>query len=135
MRMTATLDSAIIDPTLLAIVGATATRLAGTYGFNRSDRDDLQQDLLIDCFVRLRKFNPAKSSQPTFLHRVVRHRVATLLDAQRAACRDYRLCQVSLDGPAQFSSRELIPLGETVSSDDFEARFGRSLRSSVERAE
>lgn len=133
--MTETTWNVSIDSTLLAIVGATAIKLAGTYGFNRSDRDDIRQELLLDCWIRLRKFHPTKSSRRTFLHRLVRHRVATLLDAWHAACRDYQMCRDSLVAPVQLASGESIEFWETVSSDDYDGRTGRSVLSSRERAE
>ena len=133
--MTATPDLAVIDPTVMKLVRTKAAGLAGTYGFSASDRDDIRQELLLDCLVRLRNFDPAKSSRRTFVHRVVRHRVATLLDGQRAACRDYHMCQDSLDAPVQLAASESIPLGETVSTDDYEAQIGRNVLSSRERME
>ena len=133
--MTAAQGLAAIDPTLLAAVRAKAAGLAGKYGFSLSDRDDIRQDLLLDCVVRLRKFDPARSSRPTFLRRVVRHRIATLLDAQRAGCRDHWRCRDSLDAPAQFAAGSSIPLKETLSADDYEARIGRNTLSSRERLE
>ena len=89
----------------------------------------------MDCFLRLRKFDPDKSSRSTFVHRIVQHRVATLVDAQRAACRDYQRCRESLDDPSESGDSESISLGENVSNDDYEARIGRHERSSGERAE
>src|SRR5215472_4214675 len=97
--MTPTIGLAAIEATLVTIAGTTATRLAGLYGFSRSDRDDLRQELLLDCIIRLPKFDPRRSSHSTFFRRVVRHRVSSLLDTQRAACRDYRLCRDSIDDP------------------------------------
>jgi RNA polymerase sigma-70 factor, ECF subfamily len=120
---------------LLAVVGATATRLAGTYGFSRADRDDIRQELLMDCFVRLRRFDPAKSSRSTFVHRIVRHRVATLVDTQRALCRDYQRCRQSLDDPAHADASQSLPLGETLSADGREVGNGRNSRSSWDHTE
>jgi DNA-directed RNA polymerase specialized sigma24 family protein len=133
--MTAALAQDVLDPAVLAIVGSTATRLAGTYGFNPADRDDIGQELHLDCVIRLRKFVPTKSSRSTFVRRIVHHRVATLLCAQRAACRDYRRCRDSLDGPVPYGAAESVPLGETVSADDYESWIGRTGRSSWERTE
>jgi len=128
-------NSDYVDPTLLAVVRATAAGLAGKYGFSVSDGDDIGQELLVDVVVRLRKFDPVKSSRRTFVQRVVRHRVATLLDAQRAACRDFRRCRASLDAPSPFSAGDSIPLGETLSADEYEAWSGRSVLPSRERIE
>jgi RNA polymerase sigma-70 factor (ECF subfamily) len=126
-------DQQTIDQTVLRVVHNKAARLAGTNGFSRSDREDIQQELLVDYFVRVRKFDPAKSSCRTFLYRVVRHRIASLLDAQHAACRNHRLCRDSLDGPAQVVTGEAIPLGDFVSFDECEFRIGRHALSSGER--
>ena len=133
--MIAPLDQTAIDQNVLRVVHYKAAQLVGTYGFSRSDGEDLQQELLADYFVRLRKFDPAKSSCRTFLRRVIQHRVATLLEAQRAACRDYRLLCNSPDCSAEFVGGESVPLGEIVSADDCERRIGRTTLSSRDREE
>lgn len=133
--MTATPDVVAIDFALVKLVRIKSARLAGMYGFNVMDRDDIYQELFLDCLLRLRKFDPAKSSRRGFLHRVVCHRIASLLEAQRAIRRDYRMCRDSLNAPIQFDASESFELGETVSSDDYEARMGRSRLSSRECAE
>ena len=122
-----------IDPSILSAIRGKAAHLIGACGFSAADRADLQQELVFDCLSRLGKFDPTKSSHRTFLHRVVGHRVATLVDAKMAACRDYRLCRDSIDDPVRLPTDESIPLGETVSADDYEARSGRSALSSCER--
>jgi RNA polymerase sigma factor (sigma-70 family) len=124
-----------IDPSIFSAIRGKAARLMGVCGFSTADRADLQQELVFDCFSRLRKFDPTKSSCRTFLHRVVGHRVATLVSAQRAARRDYRLCRDSLDAPTPVTANDSIELGETVSGDAYEARMGRSERPSCERSE
>ena len=133
--MTAPQASPAIDSTLLAAVRTKSATLAGTYGFSVTDRDDISQELLLDGWLRLRKFDPTKSSRRGFLRRVVGNRVATLLDAQRAACRDYRSCQRSLNEKIEFTAGDFVELGETVSTDDYEARIGRRALSSRDRAE
>jgi hypothetical protein len=85
----------VIDPTVISIVRIHTARLAGRFGFTRADREDIEQELLLDCFVRLQRHNPAKSSRCTFLDRVARYRVSNLRQYQSAACRDYRLCMES----------------------------------------
>lgn len=119
-----------MDPWVLRVVRTKAASLIGTYGFTSADRDDIRQELLLDYIVRFRKFNPAKSSRRTFLHRVVRHRVATLVDARRAACRDYRLCQGSLDSSPGVAWSNPIPIGETEPIANGEDLTGRRARSS-----
>lgn len=128
-------ELASIDPLVLSVVRTEANRLAGSCGFSYGDRDDIRQELLLDCLVRLRRFNASRSSRRTFLYRVVRHRVGTLRESQSAACRDYRLCTDSLDGPAHLVTSKSIILGDTTSTDTCEARIGQYSLSSWEREE
>jgi hypothetical protein len=43
--------------------------------------EDYEQDLITDLFVRERRFDATRASYPTFADRVIRHRVATLIQA------------------------------------------------------
>jgi RNA polymerase sigma-70 factor (ECF subfamily) len=122
-------------PSIQSAIRMTAGQLIGNYGFTVAEREDLQQDILADCLLRLRKFDPTRSSCLTFLRRIVRHRVATLVDAQCAARRDFRRCGHSLDGPAGPITGESVPLAETLSADDYRARSGLNSLSSRERLE
>lgn len=110
-------DPASIDPLVLTVVRTASNRLAGSYGFSYNDRDDIRQELLLDCFVRLRRFNAARSNRRTFVYRVVRNRVATLCASQTAACRDYRLRHNSLDD-SQSVGNQPIPLRDHYSAAD-----------------
>jgi hypothetical protein len=47
--------ASVFDPMVVSIVGTEAARLAGNPGFSFADRDDIRQELLLDCFVRLRR--------------------------------------------------------------------------------
>jgi RNA polymerase sigma-70 factor (ECF subfamily) len=59
----------------------------------------MEQDLVLDLLARLPSYDPARAERKTFISRVVKHRVATLLDARRAACRDVAQETLSLDAP------------------------------------
>jgi len=133
--MTATPTLAVLDAALLNVVRTKARWLAGMCGFSPSDHDDLRQDLLLDCLVRLRKFDPAKSSRRCFVHRILNNRTATLIEGQMADRRDYRACRRSLSDPIEFGVGKSVELGDTVSGDDYEGRMGRCALSSSERTE
>jgi DNA-directed RNA polymerase specialized sigma24 family protein len=133
--VTATQDLATIDAALLKIVRAKAAGLIGTYGFSPSDGDDIRQELVLDCIIRFRKFDPAKSSCRSFVSRIVNNRVATLVEGQRARCRDYRACRSSLNDQIEFAPGESMELAERVSADEYEARIGRSVLSARDRVE
>lgn len=133
-RRTIDFDSVSIDPLVLSVVRVEAARLAGRYGFNVADRDDIRQELLLDWVVRCRRFDPARSSRRTFVYRIVRHRVATLRESQSAACRDYRLRGNCLHD-SQSVGNESISLADSFSADDCAGWLGRSARSCCERNE
>ena len=131
-----------IEPSVRALIRVKAAQLlrAG-YDYRPDERDDLQQDLWLDAYVRSRKFDKARSGRHTFLSRVVNNRVANLIAERRAGCRDYRACVRSLDEPDGQDG--LRRFGETLSADEYESRLGlRSmpwvrqleLRADVERA-
>ena len=127
--------TSVFDPMVVSIVCTHAARLAGRHGFSFADRDDIRQELFLDCFVRLRRFDSTKSSRRTFVYRVVRHRLRTLHEYHSAACRDYRLCIDSLDSPAPFAIDESITLGDSLSTGAYEARIGRQALSPWQREE
>jgi RNA polymerase sigma-70 factor (ECF subfamily) len=52
---------------------------------------------MIDLLQRMRYFDPAKAKKTTFMTRVVEHKVSTILEARFAQCRDWRLCQITLN--------------------------------------
>ena len=56
-------------------------------GFTTSDQDDIEQELRIDIFQRLPKYDPAKSKRATFITRVIEHKTADLIRHHRAESR------------------------------------------------
>ena len=123
-----------IEPSVRALIRVKAAQLlrAG-YDYRPDERDDLQQDLWLDAYVRSRKFDKARSGRHTFLSRVVNNRVANLIAERRAGCRDYRACMRSLDEPDGQDG--LGRFGETLSADEYESRMGRRSMPWVQRAE
>ncbi len=81
------------------LIRSKARTLIGKAGFTSADCEDIEQELALDLLVRLENYDPRKSKRSTFMARVVEHRIATLLEERRAACRDWRLCRESLDDP------------------------------------
>ena len=96
-----------------------ARQLVGTYGFTESDRDDLEQELRIDLLRRRGKYNPAKAKLSTFTDRVVAHCIATIIEARKAAKRDYRECDCSLNDPITFEDGDEGELGDTVACETY----------------
>ena len=66
-----------------------AKQLTGFFGFNKSDRADIVQDLLLDLVRRWPKFDPARGEPEVFIRRVLWARVATLIREKRAQKRQF----------------------------------------------
>ena len=86
-----------IDPYAVEIIRLKARQLVGQAGFTASDRDDLEQELILDLLRRLPKYDPSRAKRNTFIARVVEHKIANLIEAQTAHKRDYRRCPCSLN--------------------------------------
>jgi RNA polymerase sigma-70 factor (ECF subfamily) len=101
-----------IDTYAARLIRTKAHQLIGKAGFTENDRQDLQQELMMDLLQRMRHFNPAKAKKATFMTRIVQRHISTLLEARHARCRDWRLCRVSLNTPYENdrgdTPRELI---------------------------
>ena len=50
-----------IDTYAARLIRTKAHQLIGKAGFTENDRQDLQQDLMMDLLQRMRHFNPAKA--------------------------------------------------------------------------
>ena len=48
-----------------------ARQLAGNYGFTRSDREDIEQDLILHLIQQMRHFDPKRGGETTFVSRLV----------------------------------------------------------------
>ena len=71
------------DPFFDAVKNAAATRtyrMAVRFGLPAADREDIQQELILDMLERAHHFDPAKGSAGTFTGMVSEHRATELLD-------------------------------------------------------
>ncbi|MDD2809866.1 sigma factor [Rhodoferax sp.] len=73
----------INDPFFDAVKNAAATRtyrMAARFGLPAAEREDIQQELILDMLERAHQFDPAKGSAGTFTGMVSEHRATELLD-------------------------------------------------------
>lgn len=86
-----------VDEYAIKLIRFKVRRLAGQAGFTQADIPDLEQDLVIDLLARLPRFDARRANRETFISRVVKNHIATLIEGQKAGVRDYRKNAGSLD--------------------------------------
>ena len=117
-----------IDPYAVRLIKYKARRLIGQAGFSVSDRDDLEQEMILDLLRRLPKYNPKRAQLNTFIARVVEHRIATLIEARKAGIRDYRRCPYSLNDRFEDEEGRSVERVETLDQEDYLLRTGAQSR-------
>lgn len=117
-----------IDDYALQLIKYKARQLVGRVGFTESDREDLEQEMILDLLRRLPKFDPKRAGRNTFIARIVEHKVATIIEAQKAGMRDYRLCSCSLNDRLEDEEGRSIERMETIDQEDYLRRTGKLSR-------
>ncbi len=108
-----------IDPYAVEIIRFKARQLVGQAGFTASDRDDLEQELILDLLRRLPKYDPSRAKRNTFIARLVDHKIATLIEAQKAVRRDYRRRTCSLNERFKDEDGHVAERVETLDQEDY----------------
>ncbi len=122
----------VLDSFTTRLIRSKARQLVGRYGFTRSDREDIEQELLLDLFVRLRRFNPARARRCTFIRLVVDRCVASLIRRRRTVSRGYGRASVSLDellGDRADAGRFLEPATDDTHQRDLRIDLAEALES------
>lgn len=109
-----------------------ARQLVGKAGFTEDDREDLEQELMIDLIQRMRHYNPSIAKKTTFMARIVERHIATILEARFAQCRDIRCSVFSLNSTFSNSDGEPEELSGFLSG---EGSFKNHAHESRERIE
>ena len=121
-----------IDPYAAGLIRFKARQLVGQAGFTASDREDIEQELILDLLRRLPKYNPKRAQLNTFIARVVEHRLASLIEAQKAGIRDYRRCRCSLNECFEDADGRSVERVDTFDQEDYLLRTGAQSRPSEE---
>lgn len=108
------------------IIRIKAWRLAQGPGFRPDDKEDIEQELILDLLLRAPKFDPARGNRQAFIGRVLDNKVADLVAANVAAKRDRRREVFSLDEPVVTDGEGEIPRQEILDPGriDEDARSG-----------
>ena len=121
-----------IDPYAAGLIRFKARQLVGQAGFTASDREDIEQELRLDLLRRRPKYNPKRAQLNTFIARVVEHRLASLIEAQKAGIRDYRRCRCSLNECFEDADGRSVERVDTFDQEDYLLRTGAQSRPSEE---
>ena len=92
-------------------------QLVGTAGFTASDRDDLEQEMMLDVITRMPKFDENKGTQKTFVARIIERKISTLIRHRTSTVRDYRREKYSLNEEIDDGEGETMKREELVSSE------------------
>jgi RNA polymerase sigma-70 factor (ECF subfamily) len=102
-----------------------ARKLARTAASPEVDWEDFAQDMRLDLWRRLSKFDPSKAPLNAFITRVVEHKVASIIEARTAPCRDFRRCRSSLNRPLEDQDGgRPAECGDTLGEDTRHLRTG-----------
>lgn len=102
-----------------------AKQLVGRFGFTRSDRADIEQDLILHLLQQMRHFDPKRGSENTFVSRIVNRKVVSIIRHHCAEQRSVRRVDWSLNEPAQDEDGNPIERGQTLGTNA-DRRDGRA---------
>jgi DNA-directed RNA polymerase specialized sigma24 family protein len=84
------LPPADVDPAVRALIRHKADKLVGNYGFTRSDREDLKQELALQAFLAGARFDPSRGAPTSFYNRVLANKANSLARHATRMKRDRR---------------------------------------------
>lgn len=107
------------------IIRYKARQLVGSTGFNESDIEDLEQEMMFEVFFRLPKYDSKKAKLSTFINRILEHRIATMIKERKALKRDWRLCKLSLNDEVRLKEGGTVKRIDGYDIEEYLKRTGR----------
>lgn len=124
-----------IEEYAVQIIKYKARQLIGSAGFTESDREDLEQEMMLELLRRLPKYDSSKAQRNTFITRIVEHRVSTIIEERVAGKQDWRLCTESMNDRLDLGEDGTVERQEIYDMDEYLRQSGRLSRTSTERLE
>jgi len=121
-----TANSSPLPQYIRTLIQVTVKKTIGLHGFNKSDQEELEQQIAFEVIRRRSKFDPAKAQEKTFLARLVKHAVADIIAARKAGNRDYRREEGSLDQWTKDGDGKWVRRGDTISEEAAGRRTGQA---------
>ena len=110
-----------------------ARRLAGKHGFKKADLEDLMQELALDLWERLPKYDPGKGAFATFVTRLIERKISNLIRHRCQAIRDFRREAGSLNEIHEEPLGDLGELSRSLGQEDLDRHKGVETRPEAER--
>jgi RNA polymerase sigma-70 factor (ECF subfamily) len=88
--------------------------------------------MVFDLLSRLLRYDAKRAGLKTFITRIIENKVASIIEYQGAAKRDYRLCTCSLNDQLVNDESGVAERIDTVDQDDYLIRTGRQSRPAAE---
>jgi RNA polymerase sigma-70 factor (ECF subfamily) len=105
-----------------------ARSLIGQWWFTQSDLDDIMQQLRVEVWRRLPKFNPGRGDFERFIYHLVRKATARIVESQIAAKRLAHHRTLSADSLVKGKDSQLIRAGNLMDADETNRRLGTAPR-------
>lgn len=121
-----------LNDQIINLIKHKAWSLVGTIGFTISDRDDLEQELVLDLIKRLPKFDPNRAQLMTFVARIIDNKIASMIEARKSCFFDFRMHSFSLNEPSLDIDGYTIERGDEIDEDDYLMRTGARSHASID---
>lgn len=115
-----------IDDYAVKVVRHTAHALVRRGRLQEADREDLEQELMLDLLRRLPGFDPARATFRTFVARIVRHRAARFVAVACSTKEGGRRNAVSLHDEIDDGAGETVERWATLDEETGRRRCGGS---------
>jgi RNA polymerase sigma-70 factor (ECF subfamily) len=99
-----------------------ARQLVGKSGLNKSHVQDLEQEMRIDLFERMPKFDGSRASCRTFIVRIVNHKASKIMRSQWADKRHFKRNECSLNELVDDGDGFKVQRSETIDQDEYVRR-------------
>ena len=124
-----------LDQDTMRLVHRKARQLIGKFGFTSSDRDDLQQELVLALLERHEKFDPAKSHKLTFVFRVLNNKITEIVRHRNREKCDLDQGIVSLHARVVDGDGRKVETVDTLAANTLHNRSRIAVRSDQEQME
>ena len=94
-----------------------ADELVGHFGITEDDREDIEQELALDLIRRWPKFDPQRSKPRTFIARVIRNKVSTLIRHRMSEQQQFEQVGYSIDATVEEEVTTCFRTGQPHRTD------------------